>query len=130
MKNLGKGSIPAAFHSIIAPCKNCQLEKNMPPKMESWTNPGLRPLHRAPHPSKLMTSDSLLTLLTGGGLPDPVIIHGYSFHASIVLACLVVKVDKRPTELLIAFCQVNIQAVILQLKEEQLISATDGWRGM
>ncbi|KAL2513150.1 Uncharacterized protein Adt_18750 [Abeliophyllum distichum] len=91
----------------------------MPPKIESRTNPGLRPLHRALHPSKVMTFDGLLTLLTSGGLLDSVIIHGYSFNASIVLACIVVKVDKRPTELLIVLMSNKYTVSNLAIKEEQ-----------
>lgn len=99
--------------------------------MESRTNPGLRPLHRAPHPSKLTTSAGLQTLLSGGGLPDSVIIHRYSFNESIVLACLVIKVDKRPTELLIAFMSSEYPGSNLEIKGgTAFISATDGWRGM
>lgn len=62
MQNLGGGSIETAFQSSIAWCRTCQLEKNMPQKMESRNIPDRIPLHKAPHPSKEMISEGLLTL--------------------------------------------------------------------
>ncbi len=70
----------------------------MPLKTESRTTPDRIPLHNALHPSKEMTSNGLLTSQTDGGLPDPVIIHGYPCKAPIILGCLVVRVDKRLTD--------------------------------
>lgn len=70
----------------------------MPLKTESRTTPDRIPLHNALHPSKEMTSNGLLTSQTDGGLPDPVIIHGYSCKAPIILGCLVARVDKRLTD--------------------------------
>lgn len=125
--NLGTGSIPTAFQFNIARCKNCQLEKNMPQKIESRTKPDLSPLQRAVHPSKDTMSDDILTLLTAGGLPDPVIIHGYSFKASNIFACLVLKVDKRPTEFVIAVMSMEYLGSNLETKGgTALLSAMDG----
>lgn len=94
--NLGGGFIPAAFQSSIAWCRNCQVEKNTPPNTESRTIPERRPLHNVLHPSKDIMSDGLLTLETDGGLPDPVIVHGYSSNALVRFVFLAFRVEMRP----------------------------------
>lgn len=95
--NLGGGFIPAAFQSSIAWCRNCQVEKNMPLNTESRTIPGRSPLQNVLHPSKDIMSDGLLTLETDGGLPDPVIVHGYSSKALVTFVFLVFRMEMRPT---------------------------------
>lgn len=85
---LGLGLILTAFQVSITVCRNCQVEKNIPPNTQSRAIPDLSPLQRAPHPSSNITLEGRCTSDGNGGFPEPVSIHGCCFRAPNMSGCL------------------------------------------